>query len=325
MKAVVWTKYGSPDALQYKEVPKPVPKDNELLIRVEASTVTAGDCEVRSLKLPLWIRLPMRIFMGFSKPTRIKILGQELAGEIEAVGKDVKRFKVGDAVFASTGLRFGGYGEYACLPENGVIAIKPNNMTCEEAAAVPTGGLEALHFMRQADVQPGQSVLINGAGGSIGTFGVQLAKHLGAEVTAVDSTEKLEMLRSLGVEHVIDYTQEDFTRQGKTFDVIFDVIGKAPLARSIKSLKANGQYLMANPRPSKIIYGRWITRNSSKKVISQTANQTREDLIFLRELIETGKIQTIIDKRFPLEQTAVAHQYVETGQKKGNVIIVHHL
>ena len=207
MKAVIWTKYGSPDVLQLQEVPKPIPQDNELLIRVEASTVTAGDCEVRSLKLPLWIRLPMRIFMGFSKPTRIKILGQELAGEIEAVGKDVKQFKAGDAIFAGTGLHFGGYGEYVCLPENGAIAIKPANMTYEEAAAVPTGGLESLHFLRLAKIQPGQTVLINGAGGSIGTFGVQLARHFGAEVTAVDSTKKLEMLRSL-VQRMLLITQK---------------------------------------------------------------------------------------------------------------------
>src|SRR5512136_1655753 len=208
MKAMIWTKYGSPDGLQLREVEKPIPKDNEVLIRVHAATVTAGDCEMRSLKFPLLLSLPMRMYVGFTRPTRIKIIGQELAGEIEAVGKDVKRFRKGDQVFAWTGLGLGAYAEYKCMPEDGVLAIKPSNMTYEEAAALPVGGLEAVHFLRKGTIQSEQKVLINGAGGSIGTFAVQLAKHFGTEVTAVDGAGKLDMLRSIGADHVLDYKQE---------------------------------------------------------------------------------------------------------------------
>lgn len=266
----------------------------------------------------------MRLYVGLRKPSRITILGQELAGEVEAAGKDVTRFRKGDRVFGSTGFRFGAYAEYTCLPaesETGVLAIKPANMSYEEAAAVPTGGLEALHFLRKGNIQRGEKVLINGAGGSIGTFAVQLARYFGAEVTAVDSTEKLDMLRSLGAGHVIDYRQEDFTRSGETYDIIFDVVGKSPFSRSIRSLKKNGYYLIANPRLSTMLRGRWTSMRSSKKVIFEPASRKREDLIFLKELIEAGKLKSVIDRRYPLEQTAEAHRYVETGRKKGNVVI----
>jgi len=321
VKAIVWTKYGPPDVLQLKEVAKPAPRDNEVLVKVRATTVTAGDCEMRSLKFPLLLSLPMRMYVGFRKPKRITILGQELAGEIESVGKDVKRFKKGDQVFAATGLGFGAYAEYKCLPEDGVLAIKPANMTHEEAAAVPVGGLEALHFLRKANILSGQKVLIIGAGGSIGTFAVQLARYFGAEVTGVDSTGKLDMLRSIGTDHVIDYTQDDFTKSGETYDVILDVMGKSSFSRSIRSLKPNGRYLLLNAGLSQRVRGRWASMSSSKKVIIGAASQKREDLIFLKELIEAGKIQAVIDRRSPLEQTAKAHQYVETGHKKGNVVI----
>jgi NADPH:quinone reductase-like Zn-dependent oxidoreductase len=324
MKAVVWTKYGPPEVLRLQEVEKPIPKDKEVLIKVHAATVTAGDCEMRSLRFPLYLSLPMRIYSGILRPKRVKILGQELAGEIESVGKDVKQYKSGDQVFASTGFVTGTYAEYICLPEDpeeGVLAIKPANMTYEEAATVPTGGLEALHFLRKANIQSGKKVLINGAGGSIGTFAIQLAIHFGAEVTCVDSTEKLDMLRSMGADKVFDYTQEDFTKCEKTYDVIFDVVGKSPFSRSIRSLKQNGHYLIANPRLSKMLRGLWISKTSNKKVILNVAGRKTEDLAFLRELIETGKLRSIIDKRYPLEQTAEAHSYVETGQKKGNVVI----
>jgi NADPH:quinone reductase-like Zn-dependent oxidoreductase len=330
MRAIVWTKYGSPDGLQLKEVEKPTPKDNEVLIRVHATTVTAGDCEIRSLKLPVWLQLPVRIFVGYGqtgglslKPGNL-ILGQELAGEIEAVGKAVKRFKTGDPIFAWTGIRLGAYAEYRCLPENGMLAIKPSTMTYEEAAALPVGGLEAVHFMKKANIQSGQKVLINGAGGSIGTFAIQLARYWGAEVTAVDSTEKLDMLRSIGADHVIDYTQEDFTKNGETYDVIFDVIGKSSFSRSVRALTQNGQYLLGNPRLFQKTRGRWISMRSSKKVIawaSRSGSEIREDIKFLKELIEAGKIKSVIDRRYPLEQTAEAHRYVETGHKKGHVVI----
>ena len=321
MKAMIWTKYGSPDGLQLREVEKPTPKDNEVLIRVHAATVTAGDCEMRSLKFPLFLSLPMRMYVGLRRPTRIKIIGQELAGEIESVGKDVKRFRKGDQVFAATGLGFGAYAEYKCLPEDGVLAIKPANMTYEEAAAVPVEGLEALHFLRKGNIQRGQRVLINGAGGSIGTFAVQLAKHFGAEVTGVDSTGKLDMLRSIGTDHVIDYTQDDFTQSGETYDVILDVMGKSSFSRCIRSLKPNGRYLLLNAGLSQKVRGRWTSMTSSQKVIIGAASQKREDLIFLKELIKAEKIKSVIDRRYQLEQTAEAHRYVETGHKKGNVVI----
>lgn len=324
MKAIVWTKYGSPEVLQLEEIAKPTPKANEVLIRIYATTVTAGDCEARNLKFPILFRFPMRMYVGLRKPKRITILGQELAGEIETIGKDVRRFKAGDQVFGTTGLGFGAYAEYICLPEKsamGVLATKPANMTYEEAAAVPTGGLEALHFIRKGTIQRGEKVLIIGAGGSIGTFAVQLARHLGAEVTGVDSIRKLEMVRSLGADHVIDYTEEDFTKSDETYDVILDVPGKSSYSRSIKSLKQNGRYLLANPGLSHMLRGPWTSMRSSKKVIFGAGNQKTEGLIFLRDLIEAGKIKAVIDRCYSLEEIVDAHRYVETGHKKGNVSI----
>jgi NADPH:quinone reductase-like Zn-dependent oxidoreductase len=324
MKAIVWTEYGPPDVLQLEEMEKPTPKANEVLIRIYATTVTAGDCEARILKFPILFRLPMRMYVGLRKPKRITILGQELAGEIEAIGTDVKRFKAGDQVFGTTGLGFGAYAEYICLPEKsamGVLATKPANMTYEEAAAVPTGGLEALHFIRKGNIQRGEKVLIIGAGGSIGTFAVQLARHLGAEVTGVDSIRKLEMVHSIGADHVIDYTAEDFTKSHETYDVILDVPGKSSYSRSIKSLNPNGRYLLANPGLAHMLRGPWTSMRSSKKVIFGAGNQKTEGLIFLRDLIEAGKIKAVIDRCYSLEQIAEAHRYVESGHKKGNVSI----
>jgi NADPH:quinone reductase-like Zn-dependent oxidoreductase len=323
MKAIVYTKYGPPDVLQLKEVAKPTPKDHEVLIRIYATTVTAADCELRSLKFPIWLRLPLRIYLGLIRP-RNMILGQELAGEVEAAGNGVTRFRKGDQVFGWTGLGLGAYAEYTCLPEAGVLAIKPSTMTYEEAAALPVGGLEAVHFLRKGHIQSGEKILIHGAGGSIGTFAVQLAKYFGAEVTAVDSTGKLDMLRSLGADHVIDYTQADFTKNGEAYDVIFDVVGKSSFTRSVRSLKHNGRYLLANPKLSQMVRGRRILRRSSKTVIpyaARAASETTEDFNFLKELIEAGKIQSVIDRCYPLEHIAEAHRYVDTGHKKGNVVI----
>ena len=331
MKAIVWTKYGPPDVLQLKEVEKPTPKDNEILVKIHATTVTSGDCEQRSLKLSILYRLFMRLYIGLRKPKRITILGMELSGEIESVGKDVTLFKEGDQVFAATGfVGMGACAEYICLsekPEEGdstnssQVAIKPVNMTHEEAAPVPVGGLEALNFLRKGNIQNGQKVLINGAGGTIGTFAIQLAKYFGAEVIGVESTDKLDMLRSIGADQVIDYTQEDFNKSGENYDFILDVVSKSSFSESINSLKENGCYLIANPGLSQRIRGRKISKKSNKKVFFGATYPKTEDLLFLKRLIEAGKIKSVIDRCYPLEQTAEAHKYVETGEKKGHVII----
>ncbi len=324
MKAVVWTAYGLPEVLQLQELPKPVPKDNEVLVRIVATTVTAGDNELRSLDLPLWITLPMRIWLGLRKPRGARIPGTELAGVIEAVGDDVTKFTAGDQVFGSTGLAFGANAEYVTIPEDpaeGVLVKKPANISFEEAACVPFGGLDALHFLKKANIKAGDKILINGAGGSIGTFAVQLARIFGAQVTAVDSASKLDMLSALGAERVIDYTREDFTKSGETYDVIFDVVGKSSYSGSLKALRGNGKFVIANPRISHMVRGPLTSMTGDKKVVVTPASQARDDLIFLRDLIEAGKLRAIIDRRYPLDQIVDAHRYVETGQKAGNLVI----
>jgi NADPH:quinone reductase-like Zn-dependent oxidoreductase len=326
MKAIVWTKYGPPEVLQLREVAKPAPGDDELLVRINATTVTKGDCEMRALDFPLILGLPMRLWMGFLRPKAGKIPGTEYAGVVEAVGKDVRRFKAGDEVFGSAGMKLGTNAEFLCVPEapddmGGAVAIKPENMTFEQAATIPFGVRDALHFIRLADLQPGQKILINGAGGSIGVFAVQLAKLEGAEVTAVDSFEKLEMLRGLGADHVVDYRSEDLIAQDEIYDVIFDVVGVLNFSRTNKILKPGGAYLLANP-VSQMLSGMWTRLTTDRKVIMQVSSPGLDDLRAARDLIEAGKLRTVIDRSYPLEQIVEAHRYVETGAKQGNVVIM---
>jgi len=321
MKAIVCTKYGPPDVLQLKEVEKPTPKDNEILVKVYATTVTAGDVRIRSFSVPFLFWIPFRIKLGFRKPKK-SILGVEFAGEIESVGKDVKLFRKGDQVFGSPPwMSFGCYAEYICLPEEGILAIKPANMTYEEVVAVPFMGIGALYFLRKGNIHNGQKVLIYGASGSVGTYAVQLAKYFGADVTGICSTTNLELVKSLGVDKVIDYTKEDFAQSGQTYDIIFDTVGKSSFLHSIKSLNKNGYYLLSNPGLSEMVLGYWTSLTSTKKVIGGTATASIEDLNFLKELLEAGKLKSVIDRSYPLEQIVEAHKYVDKGHKKGNVVI----
>lgn len=323
MKAIIHTKYGPPDVLQLIEVEKPTPKDNEVLVRVYATSVTTSDCNVRdSVFVPAGFGFIQRLMFGLRKPKRT-IPGIELAGEIEAVGKDVKLFKEGDQVFGTTIFgRLGAYAEYTCLPEEGPLAIKPANMAYEEAAVVPIGASTALFFLRDlAHIQNGQKVLIIGASGAIGTYAVQLARYYGAEVTGVCSPTNVEMVKSLGAGKVIDYTQEDFTQNGETYDFILDVIGKSSFSSCRNSLKQKGLYLAVAGGLREFVQMAWTKVAGGQKVLAGPAPDRKEDLIFLKELIEAGKIKPVIDRRYPLEQIAEAHRYVDKGHKKGNVVI----
>ena len=323
MRAIVCTDYGPPNVLQVREVEKPTPKHNEVLIRIRATTVSAADCELRRFDFPGWVWLPIRLWFGLRRPRR-PVLGQELAGEIEAVGKDVRSLRTGDRVFAATGMGLGAHAEYLCLreaPEGGAMATMPSNLSYEEAATVPYGGGEALQFLRRGKIRSGQKVLINGAGGSFGTFAVQLAKVFGAHVTAVDSTAKLPLLLSIGADQVIDYTREVFTDRGEMYDVIFDVVRNSPSSRMVRSLRENGAYLTANPGLSQLVLALRTSIASSKRVVLGVSGGTNKDLAYLKDLIEAGKIRPVVDRRFPLEQVAEAHRYAESGQKMGNIVL----
>lgn len=300
MKAIVATQYGGPEVLQLKEIEKPTPKDNEILVKVHATTVTAADFRMRSFTVPAAVWIPARLALGITKP-RQPIFGSELAGVVEAVGKDVIRFKVGDQVFASTLTEnFGGYAEYKCLPEKAMMAIKPGNISFEEAAAMPIGATTALRLLRKGNIQPGQKVLIYGASGSVGTYAVQIAKYFGADVTGVCSTPNIDMVKSLGADHVIDYTKDDFSSTEERYDVIFDTLAKFLKSQYSKVLKPNGTFVS-------------MAKLSTK--------ESMDNLIFIKDLVEKGNIKAVIDRCYLLEEMVAAHQYVDSGRKKGNVVI----
>jgi len=321
MKAITYASYGPPDVLKLEEVARPIAKDNEVLIRVRASEATKADCEMRSFKFAVkWFWLPLRIAWGLTRPRR-QILGGYFSGEVESVGKDVKEFSKGDAVFGAAGLRFGAYGEYVALPASYTIAAKPANMSFEEAAAVPLGGLNALHFMRLAQIQAGDEVLINGAGGSIGTHGIQIAKSMGARVTAVDSGIKEQMVRRLGADHFIDYAKENFAATDQTYDVVFDMVPNSSYATCLKVLKPNGRYLSGNPRLSvmlRSVFTTWFTDRTARFAF---ARETKAELLALKALIEDGKIRSIVDRVYPMGQAAEAHRLVETERRLGAIVI----
>ncbi|MBL7872566.1 MAG: NAD(P)-dependent alcohol dehydrogenase [Cyclobacteriaceae bacterium] len=315
MKAAVYTKYGAPEVLQVKETEKPLPKDNEILLRVKATAVNSGDVRIRKAD-----PFAVRFIFGLTKP-RINVLGTVFSGEVESVGKDVKQFKVGDSVFGHTDMNFGAYAEYKCLPENASITLKPANISHKEAAVIPFGGVTALHFIKKAAIKPGQKVLVVGASGAVGSAAVQLAKSFGANVTGVCSTANIALVKSIGADKVVDYSKEDFTQNGETYDVIFDTVKTISVSRSLKSLNKNGIMILSAAGMSEMLQGAWISMTSSKKVLTGVISHTAADIIFLKGLIETDKFKPVIDITYPLEQIAVAHAYVEKGHKKGNVAI----
>ena len=326
MKAIVFSEYGSPDVLKIKEVAKPNPKDNEILVRVQATPVNYGDLTARNFansqfNMPAPLYLPARLSFGWNKP-KINILGSELAGEVEAAGRAVTKFKTGDQVFAYLGMNMGANAEYVCILESGTVELKPANLTYEEAATLPYGAVMATSLLAKANIQRGQKVLINGASGGIGSMAVQLAKYYGAEVTGVCSAPRLEFVKSLGADKVIDYTREDFTQNGETYDLIFDILGRSTFLRVRRSLKPNGIYLLSSFKMKALLDMLWTSLTGSKqKVICAFANETPESLTLVKKLVEEGRVKAIVDKSFPMEQATEAHRYVEQGRKKGNVVI----
>lgn len=316
MKAIFYTQYGLPEVLQLKETAKPTPKDNEILVRIKATAVNSGDLRLRKAD-----PFAVRFFFGLRKP-KINILGSVFSGEVEVVGKEVKRFKVGDQVFGHTDMRFGAYAEYKSLPESGTVALKPERLNHAEAAVIPFGGATALHFIKKVTITPGQKVLVNGASGAVGSAAVQLAKHFGAQVTGVCSTANLDLVKSLGADQVIDYTKVDFTKNSEMYDVIFDTVNKVSFSGSIKCLNENGILILSAAGISEMLKGIWTSMTSSKKVITGVVSHSAADIAFLNELIETNELKPVIDRTYPLEEMAEAHAYVDKGHKKGNVAVV---
>jgi NADPH:quinone reductase-like Zn-dependent oxidoreductase len=320
MKAIVCTKYGPPEVLQLREVIKPLPADDEILIKIHATTVTVADYRVRSFTIPPSFWIPARLMLGLRRP-RKAILGAELSGEVESTGKDVTLFKKGDEIFAATLMNFGAYAEFTCLPQAGAVSLKPANISYEEAAAIPIGARTALHFLRKVNIRPGQKILIYGASGSVGTYAVQLASYFGARVTGVCSTSNLDLVRSLGAEKVIDYTEEGFTKKFETYDIIFIAVDKLSFADSIKVLSKNGTYINITA-PVKSFPMIWTSMTGGRRIITgENSPETAEALVFLKNLVEEGRLRVVVDRQYPLEQIVEAHRYVDKGHKKGNVVI----
>jgi NADPH:quinone reductase-like Zn-dependent oxidoreductase len=326
MKAILWTAYGPPDVLKLGEIDKPQPKEGQVQVKVLATSVTAGDCEMRRLALPLGLSLPIRLYAGLIRPIRIPILGQEFAGEVSEVGEAVETLKVGDRIYGTTGFGFGAYAEYLCLPAEpidaqGVITHAPANLTPEEAAVMPTAGLEAIHFLREGKAGPENKVLVIGGGGSIGTISIQLAKHFGAHVTGVDRQNKLDLMRTLGADIVIDYTQDEKGYSNEGYDLIIDVVGGRHLRKRLRLLKPRGNYFLAFARVSDLLLQMWISLTSSKTLRIEASSQEKGDLIHLTSLLEGGILSPRIDRKFSLDQAAAAHRFAESGEKKGHIAI----
>jgi NADPH:quinone reductase-like Zn-dependent oxidoreductase len=323
MRAILHTQYGPPDLLQFKEVDKPAPKDNEVLIKIHATTVSTGDCNVRNFTFVTKSMRPIaKLMFGIGKPWKERVLGTELAGEVEGTGKDIKKFKAGDRVVASTGMAGGGHAQYSCLPEKGALAIKPDSLSWEEAVAIPFGANTALYFLRDlGKIQVGQELLMIGASGSIGSAGVQLGKHFGATVTAVCSGANVEMVKSLGADQVIDYTKDDFTKNGKTYDLIFDIVGATTFDRCQNSLKPRGVFLQNIMDLADLVRVLWTSITGRKKIKGGVAMENLERMNFIVELATAGKLKAVIDRSYPLERIVEAFKYVEQGHKKGNVVI----